>query len=901
MIQSLQADNSSLREDNKHLREDIKNLCNVMTTVNGDIMKILLRIIMEEELAGQEPAPASASCSSIAVMTEPSNQKHRRRRRMQKKESSNVTPDNDEHWGGTTTTGPRISAVAFAFVILMFVAVSVCALGIIGERKLSPRTRKDQAAPPNNGSEMLKKVVRDTSKNHLNSMYYSIDMKETHNNGMDVSLRNLLGESSQASSNMLVCIPDPENCGCATLDQSDYRGTINTTKDGRACARWDDANLNKFRNGFVLEYPDAGLEGNNFCRNPDNWYGTFCYTGATVVDSGGDWSWGDCDVPVCNFTSTPVLSPSLSGHPTISLQPTSSLIPTHTTQPTIIVPSSSPSLTPSASSELCNHADKSNCGCEIFLQSDYRGTISTAEDGTMCLRWDAAWMNFTNEKVVSAGLYGNYCRNPFASPNGPGCYTSANIFGDDGLIKMSQCVAPTCDPCSCMPKCNEPNLSNCGCPSALQADECCVGHDSPCKCNYLKEACRISLNNNRTDFCDDAEVVCCSEKTDSNCKCTMYEQMYFDTPSNATCEFAASSCCGSLVPYLGQTETCLCDFYTSSKNIHGYESEHMSGKCSRSEEVISVGGNDPNEAEKSALQHVFENAGGNYWDNNTGWTEWSEVSMIPHCQWFGISCNDDGLVTKINLRSNNLTGKGSQIFFSLAGAFKELRVFDVAENKLTGDLYDDLYIGLIPTLLKLEHIDLSNNYFSGDAYMRFSSHTSYVNFSHNQFTGFRFNRFNAAYETLKVVDLSNNIIRQNASIMFHNMPPNIQELLLSSNLIDGNLPDPFLLEKLIKFDAADNNIVGTLPNFSDSSPLLRELDLSNQRGSSGEGLTGTIPEDIFKLVGLSTLNLAGNNLYGVIPSSIGNLPKLKVLNLSANSLSAQIPSVLGKLKGTCFV
>jgi Leucine-rich repeat (LRR) protein len=62
-----------------------------------------------------------------------------------------------------------------------------------------------------------------------------------------------------------------------------------------------------------------------------------------------------------------------------------------------------------------------------------------------------------------------------------------------------------------------------------------------------------------------------------------------------------------------------------------------------------------------------------------------------------------------------------------------------------------------------------------------------------------------------------------------------------------------------------------------------------------------IPIDIYKLVGLSTLNLANNNLSGDIPQSIGNIPKLKLLNLSSNVLDKQIPSELGRLKGACFV
>jgi Leucine-rich repeat (LRR) protein len=311
---------------------------------------------------------------------------------------------------------------------------------------------------------------------------------------------------------------------------------------------------------------------------------------------------------------------------------------------------------------------------------------------------------------------------------------------------------------------------------------------------------------------------------------------------------------------------------------------------------------DPVENEKSALLNfVYMNYVGDWYDN-TGWSDvsyksWSDKT-IPHCELFGITCNEDGLVTEIILRNNNLNGLGSDgLYLFFYGAFKELKVLDLAENELTGDLPS----GFIPAFLKLEHIDISNNAFTGHIDMTFPSSTSYVNFSHNQFTDVSFKRFNAAFESLKVVDLSNNNISQDASKMFFNIPPKIEELFLSSNSIRGKLPHPFPLQHLIRFNMSDNDIDGSLPDFPGSAPLLRELDLSNQKRANGGGLNGTIWTDIFKLVDLSVLNLAGNNLTGEIPTSIGNLAKLKVLNLSSNALGEQIPSELGRLKGTCFI
>ena len=66
---------------------------------------------------------------------------------------------------------------------------------------------------------------------------------------------------------------------------------------------------------------------------------------------------------------------------------------------------------------------------------------------------------------------------------------------------------------------------------------------------------------------------------------------------------------------------------------------------------------------------------------------------------------------------------------------------------------------------------------------------SYVTLRHNQFTSAGFKRFYAAYETLEVVDLRNNNISQVAMNIFHNIPPNLHELILSNNVIEQALTE----------------------------------------------------------------------------------------------------------------
>ncbi len=157
------------------------------------------------------------------------------------------------------------------------------------------------------------------------------------------------------------------------------------------------------------------------------------------------------------------------------------------------------------------------------------------------------------------------------------------------------------------------------------------------------------------------------------------------------------------------------------------------------------------------------------------------------------------------------------------------------------------------------------------------------------------------YESLKIVDLSNNIISQDALKLFYNIPLNVKKLILLSNAIKGNIPDPFPIKHLTHFNMSDNSVNDYLPDFPGYAPLQREIDLSNQKRANGGGFVGTIWAEIFRLIDLTILNLAGNSLSEEIPTTIGNLAKLKVLNLSSNGLGKQILLDLGRLRGRCYI
>ncbi|CAH1252246.1 PLG [Branchiostoma lanceolatum] len=79
---------------------------------------------------------------------------------------------------------------------------------------------------------------------------------------------------------------------CRVGNGAAYRGTLSETATGKTCQRWDSQTPHQ-HDRTAANYPSGGLE-QNYCRNPDNWDGLWCYT----TDPNHRWDY--CDVPLCD-------------------------------------------------------------------------------------------------------------------------------------------------------------------------------------------------------------------------------------------------------------------------------------------------------------------------------------------------------------------------------------------------------------------------------------------------------------------------------------------------------------------------------------------------------------------------------------------------------------------------
>ena len=140
----------------------------------------------------------------------------------------------------------------------------------------------------------------------------------------------------------------------------------------------------------------------------------------------------------------------------------------------------------------------------------------------------------------------------------------------------------------------------------------------------------------------------------------------------------------------------------------------------------------------------------------------------------------------------------------------------------------------------------------------------------------------------------------------------VTEINLSGNNLDGIIPSVlYYLQDLKKLDVASNPVSMGF-NAIHRAESLEELYLDETRVSSLLGIGQatslktlhlhknsfgwrSIPDDIFDLTSLTTLNLNDCMFSGTLSPNISSLTKLTSLTVVGNSLSGQIPSEIGML------
>ncbi|KAJ8759269.1 hypothetical protein K2173_006789 [Erythroxylum novogranatense] len=220
------------------------------------------------------------------------------------------------------------------------------------------------------------------------------------------------------------------------------------------------------------------------------------------------------------------------------------------------------------------------------------------------------------------------------------------------------------------------------------------------------------------------------------------------------------------------------------------------------------------------------------------------------------------------------------------GEMKQIRYMDFSVNKLSGEIPHTITSS---NMSGLEFLDLSKNNLSGEI-----PHT----ITSSNMSGLEF------------LDLSiNNLSGEIPSFS----APNLRMLILHRNRFQGQIPLQICQMEYLHFlDLSNNNLSGELHPCLDNVISFTSESYSNEvypwRGHSDEAwtfkgmdvscnmLTGTIPVQVSRLIGLNLLNMSHNLLTGQIPASLGDLTRVELLDLSYNKLFGALPSNLTSLE-----
>ena len=233
--------------------------------------------------------------------------------------------------------------------------------------------------------------------------------------------------------------------------------------------------------------------------------------------------------------------------------------------------------------------------------------------------------------------------------------------------------------------------------------------------------------------------------------------------------------------------------------------------------------------DRTALMALYNKTNGPDWTTDTNWGSYRTLNS-----WHGVTTDDDGRVTRLQLNNHNLTGSVP----AAVGDLTALEYLDLSGNRLSGSLP-----GRVGDLTALKHLHLDDNHLTGAIPSQLGR-------------------------------LSN-----------------LEHLHLHDNFLTGAVPATVGgLTRLKQLYLHDNHLTGSLP------PQLGQLDDLKYLYLNDNQLTGAIPAQLSTLNNLQYLYLNGNCLTGTPPTQLSALTNLTRLSLADNCLSGEAPDTLGTLK-----
>lgn len=265
------------------------------------------------------------------------------------------------------------------------------------------------------------------------------------------------------------------------------------------------------------------------------------------------------------------------------------------------------------------------------------------------------------------------------------------------------------------------------------------------------------------------------------------------------------------------------------------------------------------------------------WFDSRGWVK----DAAEVCNWYGITCNSDGAVTRLALDTNGLTGSVPPELAFLADSLEYLDLYnnivhnDGDEgNSFLGELVNLEYLYLastsfqyngIPTYIgemtKLKELDLSYSLFFGP--LQGPMWSKLTNLNYLVISG---NSFNTSLPE-ELITL-----------------PELEYLYAGYSSVKSDLEFIERMPKIYEFWFDDNpEVVGTIP------ASLGDVTTMASFSVTGCNLSGSIPEQMAQMTDLVQLWFYDNKLTGTIPTEFATMKRLKILELAKNDITGTMP------------
>ncbi len=297
-----------------------------------------------------------------------------------------------------------------------------------------------------------------------------------------------------------------------------------------------------------------------------------------------------------------------------------------------------------------------------------------------------------------------------------------------------------------------------------------------------------------------------------------------------------------------------------------------------------------NEADRTALEQLYEDTDGANWTNSTGW-----LGDTPLDEWYGVNTDSLGRVTVLDLSNNGLQGHLPKTL----GDLNQLSVLRIDDNPLSGQIplslatfalkelrYTNTDLCIPPSITFQQWLTTIPVHDGTDVDCPTSDDRKILSLLYEATDGVNWSKQDGWLTDAPLGD-------------WHGVTVNDLEQVVKLQLYGNGLRGQIPLElgemvSLRLLDLSYNWLEGAIPSALGEIKTLTELYLESNL------LSGPIPAELSNLP-LQALNLEDNQLEGTIPPELGNLSQLRGLRINQNQLTGQIPPEFGNLSAVTVI